>query len=457
MNAKWVKYLPRSVRSKLAGRRGLQAVIGNTGWLIADKVIRLGVGLFVSVWIARYLGPAQFGLWSFAMAFAALFGAFATLGLDGIVVRELVKTPERQNELMGSAFALKLAGGVATLLLAVGAMALVRPGERLTLLLVALSAAGFIFQSMNVVDFYFQARVQSRYTVYAANAAFILMTLTKIALLMLSAPLVAFALAGLGEAILTALFLLIAYRLNHHRSSAWRYRTSVAVELLKHSWPLILSSLAIMVYMRIDQIMIGQMLGDKEVGLFSAAVKISEVWYFVPTAIVSSVFPAIILAKQQNEELYLGRLQRLYDLMVILALSIAIPLTIFSDELMSFLFGSAYQSAGSVLALHIWGGIFVFLGVASSQWYLAENLQTIAFSRAVVGAVVNILLNLVLIPSHGLIGAAVATIFAQLVAAYLFDGLSNRTRPQFWAKTNALVAPLRLFSEKLRESNRRSL
>lgn len=449
MNAKWVKYLPRSVRSKLDGRQGLQAVIGNTGWLFVDKVIRLGVGLFVSVWIARYLGPQQFGLWSFAMAFAALFGAFATLGLDSIVVRELVKTPERQNELMGSAFALKLAGGALTFLIAAGVIALIRPDEVLTFVLVAISAAGFVFQSINVVDFYFQAHVQSRYTVYAANSAFILMTLTKIALLMLSAPLVAFALAGLGEVVLTSVFLLIAYRSNRHSIRAWRYHAGVAIELLSQSWPLILSSLAIMVYMRIDQIMIGQMLGDKEVGLFSAAVKISEVWYFIPTAIVSSVFPAIIRAKQLNEELYRRRLQRLYDLMVILAVAVAIPSTVLSDELMT-IFGPEYRPAGAILSLHIWGGVFVFLGVASSRWYLAENLQKIAFLRVMLGALVNILLNFILIPSHGVVGAAVSTVFAQLAAAYLFDGLAPKTRGQFWLKTKALTVPLRLIFRKIK-------
>lgn len=436
------------MRSRLDGRQGLQAVIGNTGWLFVDKVIRLGVGLFVSVWIARYLGPQQFGLWSFAMAFAALFGAFATLGLDGIVVRELVKTPERQNELMGSAFALKLAGGALTFVLAAGVIALIRPGEVLTFVLVAISAAGFVFQSINVVDFYFQAHVKSRYTVYAANSAFILMALTKIALLVLSAPLVAFALAGLSEVLLTSVFLLIAYRSNQHSMRAWRYHTSVAVELLKQSWPLILSSLAIMIYMRIDQIMIGQMLGNKEVGLFSAAVKISEVWYFIPTAIVSSVFPAIIRAKQLDEALYLRRLQRLYDLMVVVAVAVAIPLTVLSDELMTLLFGAEYGPAGDILSLHIWGGVFVFLGVASSQWYLAENLQKIAFYRAMLGAFINILLNFILIPSQGVVGAAVATVLAQLVAAYLFDGFAPKTRAQFWLKTKALIVPLRLISRK---------
>ncbi len=438
MNASWVKYLPRFIREKLESRHGLQAILANTGWLFADKILRMGVGLFVGVWIARYLGPEQFGLWNFAMAFAALFGAFATLGLDGIVVRELVKNPERQNELLGSAFALKLIGGAVTLLIALIAISLVRSGDALTLWLVGLSAAGFIFQSVNVIDFYFQAKVQSRYTVYAANGAFVLMTLVKIALLLTSAPLIAFAWAGLGEIALTAIFLLAAYRFNHHNMREWRYDGRVARELLKASWPLILSGLAIMIYMRIDQIMIGQMLGDKEVGLYSAAVRISEVWYFIPMAIVSSVFPAIIAAKQQNETLYLQRLQKLYDLMVMLALSVAIPLTFLSDWLIVALFGEAYLHAGSILAIHVWGGVFVFLGVASGKWFLTENLLRFAFYRTLLGVLLNIGGNYVLIPLYGIAGAAVATIISQSAATYFFDIVNAKTRKMFWMKTKSI-------------------
>ena len=429
MNASWLKYLPSFIRAKLEGRHGFQAIIGNTGWLFADKILRMGVGLFVGVWIALYLGPEQFGLWNFAIAFAALFGAFATLGLDGIVVRELVKNPERQNELLGSAFALKLIGGAVTLLIALFAISLVRSGETLTLWLVGLSAAGFIFQSVNVIDFYFQAKVQSKYTIYAANAAFILMTLVKISLLLTSAPLIAFAWAGLGEIALTAIFLLVAYRFNHHNMREWRYDGRVARELLKASWPLILSGLAIMIYMRIDQIMIGQMLGDKEVGLYSAAVRISEVWYFIPMAIVSSVFPAIIEAKKKSETLYNQRLQKLYDLMVWLSIAVAVPMTFLSGWVVMLLFGQPYELAGTVLAIHVWAGLFVALGVARGKWLLVENLQKYSSWYVGAGAVINVPGNFLLIPIYGVEGAAIATLFSQAVVAVVAPIFFVKTRP----------------------------
>jgi PST family polysaccharide transporter len=407
--------------------------------LFADKILRMGVGLFVGVWIARYLGPEQFGLWNFALAFTALFAAFATLGLDAIVVRELVKNPERQNELLGSAFALKLIGGAITLLIALLAISLVRSGETLTLWLVGLSAAGFIFQSVNVIDFYFQAKVQSRYTVYAANGAFVLMTLVKIYLLLTSAPLIAFAWAGLGEIALTAIFLLAAYRFNHHNMREWRYDGRVARELLRDSWPLILSSIAIMIYMRIDQIMIGQMLGDKEVGLYSAAVRISEVWYFIPMAIVSSVFPAIIDAKKKCEALYYQRLQKLYNLLAILALAVAIPMTFLADWVMELLFGREYFLAGPVLSISIWCGLFASLSVASGKWFINEGYTKLALKRNLYGAVLNIVLNYYLIPIYGMLGAAFSTLLSFALAAYISDVFSKATRIVFYQKTKAIL------------------
>jgi len=435
---RWLRYLPASLRNRVEHRSNLQAILSNTGWLFADKVLRMGVGLFVGVWIARYLGPEQFGLLNFATAFVALFGAFATLGLDSIVVRELVKNPDRQHELLGTAFVLKLIGAVLALLLAIIAIALMRTDEQLTLWLVALSAAGFIFQSVNVIDFYFQAKVQSKYTVYAANAAFILVTIVKVVLLVSAAPLIAFAWVGLGEVALTSFFLVVAYRANHHNLHEWCYSLNVARELVSYSWPLILSGLAIMIYMRIDQIMIGQMLGDEQVGLFSAAVKISEVWYFIPLAVATSVFPAVIATKKQSETLYIQRLQKLFDLMVILALVLAIPLTLLSDWVVVFLFGETYQNASLVLAIHVWGGVFVFLGVASSHWFLAENLQSLSFYRTLFGAILNVCANFILIPAFGIAGAAVSTLLSQSGASYFFDFSNKKTRGMFWMKTKSI-------------------
>lgn len=418
MNAPWLKYLPLDISDRLNERHSLQAILGNIGWLFADKILRMGVGLFVGVWIARYLGPEQYGLWNYAIAFTSLFAAFATLGLDGIVVRELVKNPERQNELLGSAFALKLIGGLLTILITMLAISIVRSGDMLTLWLVGLSAAGFVFQSFNVIDFYFQAKVQSRYTVYANNSAFILITLTKIGLLLNGAPLIAFAWVGLAEAALIAIFLLVAYRANHYNIWAWRYDGRVAHELVKDSWPLLLAGLAVMFYMRVDMVMLQQMASDREVGIYAAATKLSEVWYFLPMLIVASVSPEIIKCHGTDTGLYIRRLRRLYFLMVWLAIGVSLPLSLLSDWIVDILYGVEFKDAAPVFAVHLWASLAVFLGVASSQYLLVEQLQKISFYRTLIGLLFNIAFNLLLIPRMGAIGAAIATVLSYFIATF---------------------------------------
>jgi PST family polysaccharide transporter len=418
MNSRRYKYLPEVLSQKLEGRPDLQAIVGNMGWLFVDKFLRMGLGLFVGAWVARYLGPEQFGLLNYSIAFTALFGPFATLGLDGIVVRQLVKYPDRQNELMGSAFALKLLGSAITLLSCLLVIVLMHGRESLTIWLVAISAAGFIFQSINVIDFYFQAKVQSRYTVFAANGAFVLLTLVKIALLIKAAPLVAFAWAGLGEIALTSVFLVAAYQTNNRNMRDWRYDKEVARELLRDSWPLLFAGLAVMLYMRLDVVMLQQMAGDREVGVYAAATRISEVWYFLPTVVVASVSPSIIKVHGTDSRLYLARLQRLYFLMVWLAIGLSLPLSLASGWIVRLLYGVQFREAGPVLAVHLWASVAVFLGVASSQYLLVEQLQKISFYRTLIGVLCNIILNLILIPKLGAMGAAIATVVSYFLATF---------------------------------------
>jgi PST family polysaccharide transporter len=323
---------------------------------------------------------------------------------------------------------------------------LIRGGETLTLLLVALSSTGFIFQSFYVIDLYFLASVKSKYTIYAAQSAFFLMTLVKVALLLTSAPLIAFALAGLGETAMTATLLIVVYKLSHHHIQRWKYSTSMAVMLLQNSWPLILSSVAIMFYTRIDQVMIGEILGDKEVGLYSIAIRISEIWYFMPIAILDSVFPAVIKSKKQSETLYLERMQKLFHLMVLPTVGMAIVMSFASGTLVTMLFGAPYQASGAVLAVSIWSGVFFALGAASDRLLAVENLQRYSFYRTFCGCIANVLLNLILIPRFSILGAAAATIMSQMIACLFFDLFNPKMRPIFWMKLRAFLPKAGMFS-----------
>jgi len=439
MNSPWFKYLPDFLGNSLAGRGNLQRLIGNTGWLFADRILRMGVGLVVGVWVARYLGPDKYGLFNYAGAFVALFSIFATLGLDGIVVRYLVQAPERKNEILGTAFMLKLAGGGLTLVAAVAAIFLLRPAEPLVRRLVAIIAAGTIFQSLDTIDFWFQARVESRFSVSAKSAAFLIVSALKVFLILSNASLIAFAGAGTIETLLGASGLVVAYRINGYRLSSWRMTSHRISQTMKDSWPLALSGMAIMVYMKIDQVMLGQMLDNNAVGVYSAAIRLSEVWYFIPLSIVASVTPALIEARKVNLALYNYRLANLFRLMSAIALGIAIPMTFLSGFVARTLYGSQYEGVAPILAIHIWAALFVFLGVAQGPWNINEGLTKLALVRTFIGAASNIFLNILLIPRYGPIGAAIATTVSYALAGVILNAFSKRTQNIFILQLRSMM------------------
>jgi O-antigen/teichoic acid export membrane protein len=439
MNSTWVKYLPDFMRTRVAGRQNLQKLITNTGWLFADGILRIGIGLVLSIWIARYLGPDAYGLFSFAGSVVALFSIFATLGLDGVVVRELVRDPSRKTEILGSAFMLKLVGAGFSLVAAVTAILILRPAEPLVHWLVLIIAAGTLFQSFDVIDFWFQARVESRFTVYVRGSAFLLISAVKVILILVKAPLIAFACAGALELLLGALGLLLAYRLTGQHMLAWKAHIQRIRQTMKVSWPLALSAVAVMIYMKIDQVMLMQMLGKHAVGVYSAAVRISEVWYFIPVAIVASVTPALIEAKKASPALYQYRLANLFRLMSAISLGIAIPMTFASGTVARLLYGRQYDGVGPILAIHIWAALFVFLGVAQNPWNINEELTSLALLRMVIGAAVNIILNVVLIPLYGPAGAAIATTVSYALSAVVLNAFNRKTREIFKLQLSSML------------------
>ena len=398
----------------------------------------MGLGLFIGVWIARYLGPEQFGLISFATAFVGLFVPMATLGLQGIVVRDIARNRDCACETLGTAAILQLIGSLIAYLFLLLVIAYLRPEETLTRSVVVILGLMLLLKLSDIAVFWFESQVQSKYIVWVQNSVVFVFAAFKVVLILQKESLIAFAWVMLAEAFVMAFVMLVI--MNKRGLLLKRLYISVerAKSLLTDSWPLIIGAIAIMMYMKIDQIMLGQMMGDDAVGIYSAAVRISEVWYFIPMAITASVFPAILEAKKINEEKYYGRLQKLFDLMVLISVSVAVLMTFLSTPIITLLYGDAYVASGPVLSIHIWASIFVFLGVAASRWFLAENKQTLSLQRSVLGAVLNILLNLILIPHHGLIGAAVATIISHCFAVFFLDFMQVETRTMFYMKMNSI-------------------
>ena len=409
---------------------GIRKYFSNTSWLLGERVLRMAVLLFVGVYVARYLGPERFGLLSYTLSFVWLFSSLASFGLDDILVRELVKYPEQRKNLLGTVFWLKVFG---TLVMGT-AIALVlkyKVEDQQTYWMIALITFGFLFQTTNVVDFYFQSQVQSKFAVRAQAIQLILTSLFKIYLVWNQAELIWFAFAlMLDQAVVAVLFLLV-----YHWKIGWfpffSFRWKQAKKLMRDAWPLIFAGMVVSVYMKIDQVMLKEMLDVKAVGVYAAAVKLCEAWYFLPTALIASLFPAVIEAKIKSKTLYDKRVQNLYDLMVWSSLAVALPTTLLADWVILILYGTDFQEAADVLRIYIWAGVFVTLGIASSKWLIAENLQRYLFLRTILGALLNVGFNLWLIPIYGIKGAAIATLVAQGTASFLSLSFFKKTRHNF--------------------------
>jgi O-antigen/teichoic acid export membrane protein len=437
----WTRLLPESVRKKIEGRQYLHNVIHNAGWLLANNILQMGVGLFVGVWVARYLGPEQYGLFNYALAFVALFSSLALLGLDDIVIRNIVRDPDCKDETLGTCFLLKLIGGVITFLLVMAAIFIIRPADGKIHWLVGLIAAGTIFQAFTAIEHWFYSQVQSKYIVWARSAVFIACSLIKILLIVIKAPLIAFAGVGLLEVSAGSAGLVIAYRAKGNLLEKWRGSFGKARELLHDSWPLMFSSVVMMVYMRIDQVMLGEMLGNKEVGIYSAAVRLAEVWFFIPQIIFTSVLPSIVEAKRLSEGLFYERLQKLYNAMALMNYLVAIPVTIMSKTLVVTIFGAEYAGASLMLAVLIWANMFSSLELARSSFLTTMNWTRINFVTIFLGAVINVVLNFFLIPRYGGLGAAVASCISYWFAAH---GACFVYRPLFrtgFMLTKAMIFP----------------
>ena len=385
--------------------------LANTSWLFFERFLRMGISFVVTIFVVRYLGPKEFGLYSYALSFFWLFGSLSTLGLEAITTREIVKYPDKKDEINGTVFFLRLAGSVSAIIII--AVTLFLTGEETyTSILILILSGSFLFQSFSVIEYYFRGIVKAKYNAYALSVSVILSSALKVIFILIKAPLIYFVFAVVFEYVALAAGLVVVYRYNKFSILNWKYSKALASSLLKDSWPLALSGVVVMIYVRIDQIMIKNMMSVEAVGYYSAAVRLCEAWYFIPVTLCNSIFPAIVNAKNVSTEFYNNRMQKLYDLLTWLAIGIAVPVTIFSEQIIQLLFGNEFSSASPVLTIYIWAGVAVFLGVASSQYLINENLTKLSFNRNFIGMILNIILNFILIPKFGIIGSAVATLIS---------------------------------------------
>ncbi|MGK7922750.1 MAG: flippase [Trichodesmium sp.] len=423
----------------------IRQIISNTTWLFLDRIIQMGLSLFVGIWVARYLGPEQYGILNYSISFVALFLPLVTMGLDGIIVRELVRNQVHKNTILGTSFALKLIGGVLTLLLTTSIIYFLKPGETETRTLIGIIALGTIFQSFETIDFWFRSQTQSKYTVLAKNTVYIIVSVARIASVQAAAPLIAFAWIKSIEIVLNAIGLLIVYQIRGECIIRWSANLEQAKRFLKDSWPLILAGISTYIYASIDQVMLGQMSTVKSLGIYSVAVKLSEIFNFLPVLLSQSILPSVVKKSQEGEDILLETMQTIYDIMAVIWFFTALVVSIFSASIISIVYGDAYSDSAIVLSIYIWSQFGSNFGVARSIYINVKNLFKLSLIISFVGAITNIILNAWLIPKYEAIGATIATLITYFVAVILMNLFLRDLRKLIPIIFKSLLIPRSLF------------
>jgi polysaccharide transporter, PST family len=417
----------------------LRKIISNIGWLIGGRILRVAISFFILAWMARYLGTSGFGTLNYAIAFIAIFGNIAELGITHFIVRDVVQEPTETYEILGTAFFLKLMSGITAFILIFAAIFLLSPDDPTVRMIVIVMSSSLLFNHFGIINTWFRSQVQSKYTVLSSNIAFIIVTLVRVALIQAKAPLIAFAFAVLVEEFLSVTNIIIAYYRQGQKIQKWRFNFQRAKKLLKVSWPLIFSNLSVMIYLYIDQIMLGQLATKEAVGIYAVAVKLSENWAFLVLSVTRSVTPHIIEAKKISEEIYYQRLQKICNIFAVIFYTIVIALGFLSTPIIVLFFGKNYAASGVVLSIHIWSSIWMMFGNIKEVWVATEELTGFAFVASFLGAIMNIVLNFILIPQYQAIGAAIATVISYTFTDYVMCWIYPPARKFAWVMTKALA------------------
>jgi polysaccharide transporter, PST family len=411
-------------------------IVSNVGWLTVERIVRLGFGVLITVAIARHLGPERFGQLNYGIAMATLVGVAAALGLDSVVQRDLVRMPVERNQLLGTCFLLKVIAGILgyILLVLIVEETVQEPATRATCFIVGL---GLLANGPFAIDNWFQAQTQGKFTALAQGISFLIAATIRILLLYISVGLLGFAWAFSAEPILTGILFLILFNVVAGSLKDWKFNGSIARKWLTESWPLLLSGLAIIVYTRIDQVMLAHFANDRALGIYSAAVRVSEIGYFIPPILAASVLPSIVRTRENDITKYSVRRQYYFDLSVVLAVAIALPTTLLAGPVIHLLYGNAYAEAIPILCALAWATLFAFIGGARQQYLITEGYMKFSFAATLAAAVLNIALNIFLIPRYEGLGAAIATLISYGLSAVFSSFFFSPTREMGWEQLKA--------------------
>ena len=392
-------------------------VAKNAGWIVAGKTLQMLLSFVVGLLTARYLGPSNFGLIGYGGAYTIFFYCFCTLGINSVLVKELITRPEKEGEILGTALVLR---GVSSFLSALVIMLIVQvvdAGEKTTAAVVSLCSIGLVFQVLDVFSYWFQSKLRSKVTAIAALAAYSITSGYKIFLLATGKSVVYFAFATSVDHIVSGVLLFVMYR--QYGGKRLSFSLDYGKELLKISTPFILPSLMVAIYGQTDKLMLKQMISEAEIGYYSTAMSLCTSWCFVLSAIIDSLYPSIMEAFSRSREDFNRKNRMMYAIVIYTSLAVSVGLTLFARPIILLLYGASYAPAVNPLRILTWLTAFSYLGVARNAWIVCTNRQKLLKYVYFGGALSNVILNLLLIPRWGASGAAVASLAAQMTTSLI--------------------------------------
>lgn len=388
-------------------------VAKNAGWIIGGKIIQMAINLVVGLITARYLGPSNYGLINYAGAYTAFFSSICTLGINSVIVKEFVDNPSKEGMIIGSTLVLRAVSSLFSALTIIGISFVADAGEPITQAVVALSAVGVIFQIFETFNYWFQSKLQSKVTAVATLIAYIITSVYKVFLLITKRPVTYFAFATSLDYICLALLLYLSYKKNSGGKIVFSKNYGIA--LLKKSYHYILPGLMVAIYGQTDKIMLKHMIGNEEIGYYSTAVSLCNMWCFILNAIIDSLYPPIMEAFKRNKEEFEKKNKLLYAIVFYVSAGVSVLFTLFGGVAIKILYGEAYMLSVAPLRIITWYTAFSYLGVARNAWIVCMDRQKYLKYIYLSAAITNVILNCIFIPLWGASGAALASLIAQVI------------------------------------------
>ena len=398
---------------KILSNRFLQ----NTGWMAFAQIYQMVISLFIGVISARYLGPTNYGTINYAASYISFFTIFCALGLEGIVVKEMISKREQEGIILGSGIAMRLIAGVLSMIAVCVIVYFLNPNDSVLLTVTFLQSIILPFNAFHLIDMWYQSKLNSKVSTIIRCISYTLMSLYKIYLLITGKSVEWFAFSTSLDSLLIALMFILMYKKNGIRKLKFDYNTSK--ELLLQSYHLIISTMMAVLYSQMDRVMIGKMMTQTDVGFYTAAATICNMWVFIPQAFANSARPVIMELKDKDSNMYIRRLKQLMGFIFWIGALFSIVFTVMADFIIHVLYGDAYTMAKGPLIILIWSTVFSSLSYPRSIWMICENKQNYTKYILIWGVILNLILNYYGIKYLGIIGAAIATLFTEIMTCII--------------------------------------